>query len=631
MTQLNQYRWPTKLKKLGITNPFLKIFVSKYENEIPWGSKINDSDSLKLYIKEIVFLKFMERIEFPPNNECKNHFYISSKDISLYTALESEANRNNRDIDVIRNLKSTQGVEVAKNALVHLINKRKYLAFKNWIEFLQKEYSDQHEFWLLLLRPLFESSGRGVRRSVIEPNLAVTEWLYLRLSRERLGPNDNMGHQYCLKLGLGSQAKIKDGWQFIAQGVPNSAKLTALCRGSGWCIAGMEYAGHYLDYCDFYILRCHSKPVVAILVERISQKIMECRGRFNEFPEDWKDDINVFLQIQVHLTRGYGCPSTSENFEDMPEIWWKERINLWPFSVLLAPDTIRNEFEMDMRLGAINCSHFENFTDLANRSGLVLDKEFWRTLIETDPSRYSDCSTTIKALPAIQDACVSGWLSMIEDDQITLNSIQSIPDFVKKHKVIQDAFQINLPSSFKKAVRVFPSSLHARENRFDIQSVLPAASEESKSLACERMVNTLLNNLDGVFSDEKFVDAVRQRTDYSCIREQAWTEAIQAQPPLWFALPPDLKSKQDFQLIDSDISRVDIAAWCTKITQKPWLLTQQNGVPKSIRLHKSILYAYREGWLPHLKKNPGASGYQQNLVVFTCLMVYLLMSKLFMH
>ena len=288
----------------------------------------------------------------------------------------------------------------------------------------------------------------------------------------------------------------------------------------------------------------------------------------------------------------------------MPEIWWKERIRLWPFSVLLAPDTIRNEFEMETRLGAINCTHFENFTDLANRSGLVLDKDFWRTLIETDPSRYSDCSTTIKALPAIQEACVSGWLSMIEDDQITLKSIQSIPDFVKKHKVIQEAFRINLPSSFRKAVRVFPSSLHARENRFDIQSVLPAASEESKSLACERMVSTLLNNLDGVFSDEKFVDAVRQRADFSCLREQAWTEAIQAQPPLWFALPPDLKSKPDFQLIDSDIPRVDITAWCTKITQKPWLLTQQNGVPKSIRLHKSIIYAYREGWLPHLKKSP---------------------------
>ncbi len=33
-------------------------------------------------------------------------------------------------------------------------------------------------------------------------------------------------------------------------------------------------------------------------------------------------------------------------------------------------------------------------------------------------------------------------------------------------------------------------------------------------------------------------------------------------------------------------------------------MTQQKGVPKSIRFHRKILEAYRDGWLPYLEKFP---------------------------
>ncbi len=42
------YRWPAKLKKFGIDDPFLKILVCKYENEneIPWQLEVRDATSL---------------------------------------------------------------------------------------------------------------------------------------------------------------------------------------------------------------------------------------------------------------------------------------------------------------------------------------------------------------------------------------------------------------------------------------------------------------------------------------------------------------------------------------------------------------------------------------------------------
>jgi hypothetical protein len=52
------------------------------------------------------------------------------------------------------------------------------------------------------------------------------------------------------------------------------------------------------------------------------------------------------------------------------------------------------------------------------------------------------------------------------------------------------------------------------------------------------------------------------------------------------------------------VSRLDMDQWEYKVREKPWLLTQQNGVPKSIRYHLRILEAYRDGWIPYLEISP---------------------------
>jgi hypothetical protein len=137
-----------------------------------------------------------------------------------------------------------------------------------------------------------------------------------------------------------------------------------------------------------------------------------------------------------------------------------------------------------------------------------------------------------------------------------------------------------------------------------MQDIFNPSPSDSPAIAQERLVNVLLNNQDGIFSDEGFLEADRQRDDFLTIREIAWFDAMQTHPPLWFALPEDLKVSDKFRLSDLVPDKVDIENWCEQVTQKPWVLLNQKGVPKSIRLHPRILDAYREGWLPYLKKHP---------------------------
>ena len=96
----------------------------------------------------------------------------------------------------------------------------------------------------------------------------------------------------------------------------------------------------------------------------------------------------------------------------------------------------------------------------------------------------------------------------------------------------------------------------------------------------------------------------RARGDFPQVRERAWREAIDAHPPLWFALPQDLKTAARIQLAKGPVTRVDLDAWEGKVQSSPWLLTQHNGVPKSVRLHERILEAYFWSWLRKLQIAP---------------------------
>ncbi len=48
----HNYKWPTKIRKFGITDPFLKILVAKYEGEIPWQTQVRNENELRQFVAE---------------------------------------------------------------------------------------------------------------------------------------------------------------------------------------------------------------------------------------------------------------------------------------------------------------------------------------------------------------------------------------------------------------------------------------------------------------------------------------------------------------------------------------------------------------------------------------------------
>jgi hypothetical protein len=602
MSENPLYRWSSKIKKFHISDPFLKFFAEKYEKEIPWQLQVKDETTLNRFIQQTLIPKFMDRIDLSITSDHKKNFYISKHHISLQNALDSQEHSDDADIQNIKLLRMEQGDEKALEALISLINRRKYQAFILWIKILDEHYPNDFAFKLLLLRPLFELAGHGTRRTVIEPSVNAISWIYQRIQRSRLLPNDNIAFQYCLKLSASTH--LVNGWQYITADVSNAAKLNAICSGSGWCIAGRYYASYYLKTCKFYILTVKNKPVAAL---RLSQnnRVLEHRGRYNHEPVEWMHDIWFLLEtLNIDTSFRNAIRPTPKCLDGMSGEWWQERTKLWSFAALLAPKNIKHNLQHQIQNTISHYIEFPKFHELAKLAGITIDKSIWCAIVESNPIKYHTCPSKFKELDDIQQACINGWILNLRDDQITLSDIENIPEFVKHSRNFSQQFAKYFPSSIRQAIRKNPSTRKDRFNRFSMEKVIPITIGESQKVACERMISALLNNEDGVYTDDIYYELLQQRNDYATIREQAWLEGIKAHPPLWFALPKDLRKKEIFKLTHSSSRFVNLEEWSKKVKNSPWLLTQKKTVPKSIRMHPQIIRAYRDGWSYYLKDSP---------------------------
>ena len=604
------HRWPTKLKKFGITDPFLKILVTKYEREIPWQEVVKDSETLNAHVRDEMLPKLLARVQYPPEKMSKSMF-VTRKHLNLETALTYEEGLNYDGLSDIKEILSKNGELAATDSLIEQINRRKEKAFKIWIARLQKNYPNEPGFQLLVLRSMFELSGKGNRRPLFEPSDDIIDWLHRRISRERFSPFDNIARQYCMKLGAGSRNAVLNGWIYVPGDRKNAAKLAALSRGSGWCVAGQSWATGYLHESHFYILYADGKPVVALRQGLYNDRIIECEGRYNESPLEWFQDIQLFLE-----TRGLELLHREDEMDRALDrlgnidlmVWWQERIGLWPFAVFFAPEPFWESQFPNVKAAAVYYADFPDFDNLKNLVGLPsdldLDQDYWCELVEINPYLYDRCPEKYRLKDDLTKACINGWLEKLADDDITLAEMDGIPEFVTETQPWLEGLRSNFPSALRERIRRLRSTREERENPFRLDEVLPGIPDEAATLVLERMVNILLNNEDGIFSDSIFPALIRNREDFQELRLKAWLSSIQAHPPFWFALPDDLKSKNEFQPVDKISKRVDLETWCEMVQKKPWLLTQKNGVPRTIRHHRRILENYRDGWIPYLREYP---------------------------
>lgn len=601
------YRWPTKLRRYGIEDPFLKILGSKYESEIPWQVQVRDEKSLVEYVRSCMLPRLLARATFPPQVGVK-HLYITESDVDLDAALTSDQELDSIELAVIELIRSEDGEDEARKALAAVVNDRKKRAFQAWTALLEEEYPDCPAFNLLLLRPLFDLSGHRTRRSLVPSDKDTIEWLFRRIVRGKITPSENVARLYCWKLGSGSQTIPTNGWQYVPSGPAHTVQLSAASRGSGWCVADPVWASRYLAHSSFFILRHDSKPIVALRVER-DGRVCECQGRENWSPLEWFIDIYLFLKTQgLTLWHRYNeLAKAVTNAGDLAvksDDWWRDRIRFWPFAALMAPCDVSERLREEIRAMVPNYLGWPTFQALATQAGLQFDTNEWAKMIAFQPARYNDCPAELRQTDEFRQACTRGWVERAEDDELTLADLKSIPEFVKCDEEFRRALMRNFPADVRERMRRNPATYAERRGRLSLHEVFPLEEDEPRDLAIERLVNILLNNEDGNYSEEKFPLQLRKRDDFISITERVWWEAMQLHPPLWFALPEELAARDNFKAVETIRGKVNCASWRDKVLKTPWLLTQQKGVPKTLRLHHQILEAYRDAWCRFLRATP---------------------------
>lgn len=607
MTNEFKYRFPVKLKKFNIDDPFLNIVVAKYENEIPWQTKVRDAESLILFINEHMLPNILKKIEWPLESGSK-HYYITHKNVDLNRALTTDQELNREEIERIKICLKEDGEYMATQMLVDVINSNKFESFNKWASLMQKKYSEFPAFQLLLLRPLFESSGFGSRRAIISPSEDIVNWIFSRIQKGRINPNHNIAKEYFIKNAFGTNKSFKDGWQFIPEGSKNASKLSAACQGSGWCVASAEWARSYLMESSFYILRSEGIPVVALRTYR--NRIVECQGRNNMSPYEWFADVHIFMKTKEfmisHRVDEYNNAISQFDIDTAPVDWWNERIKYCPSAYGFAPDAIKkklNKPSLDDLYIHIGVFSFDQISKNVDNKFTTDD---YIQILKIRPELYVVIPNDLveNQSEQLNEACILGWVEKIEDKQLTTSEIEEIPVFVKNTERFIKSLTENLPDDLEKKITRRPQSAEDRYHRFNMEDILPASQNEPFDIAVKRALNILICNETSDFSNSIFPKELRNHELFSEIRQNAWIEAIKDNPTYIFALPEDLKNSDEFSFTQTKASSEALKKWCKNVRSKPWILTQKNAVPKSVRYHNDILKAYIEGWIPHLISKP---------------------------
>ena len=602
------YRWPTKLKKFGITDPCLMWVVAKYENEIPWQKQVNNQEDLAAHVASVMWPRQRERMVYPVQS-VKKSAYVAARHVDLELALTTDQELDRSDIEIIRLIRDDDGAAAATAALVEVINQRKRLAFEAWLDLMARHYAKAPAFILLLLRPLLEQAGAGSRRTMIPPNADVVAWLYRRICEHRLSPNENLAKVYAWKLGAGSQRVPRNGWQYIPAGAEHAAQLVAAAAGSGWCVASYTWARRYLRGSCFYILRSDGRPEVALRSTPDGRFVQECQGRYNQSPTRWFVHIELFRRGQEIVLGDRRSQmdvalAMEGDLEAAPAGFWQEHLRYWPFVAMLAPEAVIAVLPKATIEDIGAYVGFPRVGNLVASAGASFGVTEWAALVAIDPVRFAHVPEQYADHEDLLEACRLGWAERLRDGDLTIGEIQQIPECVKKSDTFMALLREFLPDAVSDQVRRPPRTADERLHRLDLDAILPASDDDPFRLAVEHAVNCLLTNESCDFSDHILPEALRNRADFPRVREQAWKDAIEAQPPLWFAVPDDLKDQPDFAAQTGPVKRVDVAAWEEKVRNSPWLLTQKSGVPKSVRLHERILEAYLASWMTHLQKMP---------------------------
>lgn len=587
-----------KADKYRIEDRFLRFFVGKYEHEIPWSTQVKDEESLRIYIRDTLYPEFIKKTQYPTT--VTDHFYVTSKHVDVMSCLTGDA-PSPVDPDKLRRVYTLGDVQSATQFLVDGINQIKHNAFKEWIDLLDKRYSVNKAFQLIVLKPLFKTSGFGQRRALEKPIDTIVEWLFQLLSGLDISPSFNFKQEYDRKQMEFNGVSTSDGWHYVdAKG--DADYLSTLARRSGWCIAGTSMANYYLKSgCIFAILYEKKRPVVAIRYRGTLSRntISEIQGPNNTKPTNWQHQIDYFIdkyEIEGH--------------SDLD-------VNTWVQYALNNPNLLRQAERhiLDQIFSERKVKIAILGTAIQRMTPEVLLQFIHDVQIPLAPE---DIYSLLSEYPAREDLTrlipLDNETSQKIEDLLQVRAFESV---LKYGFILKDSstFKSNILSSPRKT-KLFTQHLDRysntrlysyseRVNRIKINELIEPMADERFEASVVRIKDSIFNVEHSSFSNEIFPEALRSRPDFKETRAQGWMEAIKERPSYRLALPLDLNQEWYEQSpVSKRTNSVMLEKWFEKVEKSPWYLDAANTVPLSIRHHDHILNAYVMGWSKIILREP---------------------------
>ncbi|MBK9288858.1 MAG: hypothetical protein IPN38_14510 [Flavobacteriales bacterium] len=512
------------------------------------------------------------------------HAFIDERDVDLEQALSSGVELERVKMDTVKQILQEQGREAALRALVDAVNRRKAAGFQAWVEALQQIHPAEPVFTYLLLRPLFASAGRGVRRPLTAPDHGVITWLHKRILSGRLSPGVNLAKEMALKLAFGSGGAIVNGWQFFPSDVHLAGKLAAACRGSGWCVASSDWGGSYLSRSAFFILHVDGSPEVAIRTDPQRTTVLECQGRGNYDPEGYHVDIGIFTRT-MGLVLGQRREGTVQEAMDAVDLaangpdWWRQRMERWPLAIKLAPELVRKNWEHEVPEGAWSALFVVGYGELRQALPALDQGEELEQLLLIAPQVFPTLGHDVlqREGDRLEKACMAGWMERLEQEYLTMDELKDIPSFVKDTTTFRELLAQRFPAALDRAIVKRASTYAERMDPVNLEYLLPATADEPLAIAEKRALNLLLNVGNDDFSDDIFPDELLDRPEFAAIREGAWSKAVRLDPTMRLALPQDLQDNPEFAFDERPVVEAELKEWERKVRDKPWLLNQRKG------------------------------------------------------
>lgn len=584
----------TKLRKFTITNPIVQLFVAKYENIVDWRG-ITNQQQLEDYIRATLLPNLVSQTEL----HAKQNIYLQNITIDSGVLVALKTSPDIKDVEIASVY--IHNPQEAESLLLHKINQQKKARFDEWQIVLMKAtepYATSPAFQYMMYSIAIKSAGQKNRRTSLECNETILRWMFEKISQDQFIPEDNLFKIYVLEVT--SIFNTNKGWIRISGTSQKSIQLlSSLCHRSGWCVASSHYARSYLQRSDFFLLLNGVEPVVAL---RVTQgDIVECQGKYNQHPTGWETHIEFFAAIMqwnlLHRKKEIDTVYTSINLANTDFNWWEKHSEYLPMVFHLSPSTytrsLRQIYEVSAKTWLIEnyTSNFQiYYTKYFNEP---LSIEDWSMALLRTPQIYPNCPVNIQQNAFVQDACMRGWMSIIDH----YLDIASVPEFVLKN----DSFREKLLPSITGQLYKKATSLAERRNPIRLDTVFTHKNQTPKEI--QVMMSTMLIRVnDANYANDIFPLDIIQRDDFENLLENAWIEAIENSPPLYFAATKIIQTKAQQKLLKQ--SKADIDKWAFNIQKTPSILERKNGVPAGIRIHPRLLEAYVLGWLNLLKPHP---------------------------